>query len=141
MLHRLRNSAPNPRLRMSGLRIAVFALLLAALASVNAADPPATAFVNISGTEFTVDGKTLFVTGVNNRHLTFGSHNEVTRVLDDAAAMDANVVRTFLQPVIGSLDGSVPTIRNWRSQADANVTRFANAWVLATEQQGEERSA
>ena len=105
------------------------------------ANPPPTAFVNTSGTEFTVDGKTLFVTGVNNRHLTFGSHNEVTRVLDDAAAMDANVVRTFLQPVIGSLDGSVPTIRNWRSQADANVIRFANAWVLATEQQGEERSA
>jgi mannan endo-1,4-beta-mannosidase len=103
------------------------------------ANPPPTAFVNTSGTEFTVDGKTLFVTGVNNRHLTFGSHNEVT--LDDAAAMDANVVRTFLQPVIRSLDGSVPTIWNWRSQADANVIRFANAWVLATEQQGEERSA
>jgi mannan endo-1,4-beta-mannosidase len=141
MLHRLRNSAPNPRLRMSGLRITVFALLLAAPASVNVANPPPTAFVNTSGTEFTVDGKTLFVTGVNNRHLTFGSHNEVTRVLDDAAAMDANVVRTFLQPVIRSLDGSVPTIWNWRSQADANVIRFANAWVLATEQQGEERSA
>jgi hypothetical protein len=79
-------------MRMSRLRIAVFALLLAAPASVSAANPPATAFVNTSGTEFT-------------------------------------------------LDGSVPTIWNWRSQADVNVTRFANAWVLATEQQGEERSA
>jgi hypothetical protein len=47
------------------------------------------------------------------------THNEVTHVLDDAAAMGANVVRTFLQPVIGSLDGSIPTIWNWHSQADA----------------------
>jgi hypothetical protein len=34
----------------------------------------------------------------------------VTRVLDDAVAMGANVVRTFLQPVIGALDGSSQTI-------------------------------
>ena len=44
-----------------------------------------------------MDGKTFFVTGVNNHYLTFGSHDEVTDVLD-AAAMGANVVRTFLQP-------------------------------------------
>src|ERR1700692_3667442 len=73
---------------------------------------------SVTGTAFTVDGKPFFVTGVNNHYLTFGSRDEVTRVLDDAVAMDANVVRTFLQPTIGSLDGSVATIWNWRNGAD-----------------------
>jgi hypothetical protein len=70
MLHRLRNAGLSPGLRMSGLRmsglrILLFALLLASPVSVIAADPPATAFVRTSGTEFTVDGKTFFVTGVS----------------------------------------------------------------------------
>lgn len=64
---------------------------------------------------FLLDGKPFRVAGVNNHYLTFGSSGEVTRVLDDATAMGANVVRTFLQPVIGSLDGRVPTI--WNSKA------------------------
>src|SRR5437899_4253218 len=107
-------------LRNAGLRVLVFALL-SALAAVSAAeDSAATSFIETSGTDFTLDGRPFFVTGVNNHYLTFGSQAEVTRVLDDAKATGANIVRTFLQPVIGSLDGSVATIWNWRVVADAS---------------------
>ncbi|MER8974399.1 MULTISPECIES: hypothetical protein [unclassified Mesorhizobium] len=73
-------------------------------------------FIRTSGTAFTVDGRPFFVTGVNNHYVTFGSQDEVIRVLDDAVAMGANVIRIFLQPVIGSLDGSTAMIWNcgWR---------------------------
>jgi mannan endo-1,4-beta-mannosidase len=130
MLHRLRNPELIPKPRTSRLRILVFVLLSASPASVSAASPTATAFVKTSGTEFTADGKTFFVTGVNNHYLTFGSRDEVSRVLDDAAAMGANVVRTFLQPVIGSLDGSVPTIWNWRNEVDANDLGVKGTYLL-----------
>jgi mannan endo-1,4-beta-mannosidase len=54
---------------------------------------------------------------VNNHYLPWGSNAEVTRVLDDAVAMGANVVRTFTNAVIGSLDGTtVPTI--WKFHND-----------------------
>jgi mannan endo-1,4-beta-mannosidase len=53
---------------------------------------------------FTLAGKPFFVTGVNNHYLTYGAQGEVRRVLDDSVALGATVVRTFLQPVIGSLD-------------------------------------
>jgi mannan endo-1,4-beta-mannosidase len=93
---------------------------LSSLAIVCAAEhSPATSFIEVSGTDFTLDGKPFFVTGVNNHYLIYGSQDEVTRVLDDAVAMGANVVRTFLQPVIGSLDGSVVTIWNWQKVGDA----------------------
>ncbi|MER8556643.1 hypothetical protein NKH37_31575 [Mesorhizobium sp. M1217] len=107
-------------LRNAGLRVLVFALL-SVPAAVSAADSlSATSFIKTSGTEFTVDGRPFFVTGVNNHDLTYGSQDEVTRVLEDAVAMGANVVRIFLQPVIGSPDGSIATIWNWRLEADAS---------------------
>lgn len=81
---------------------------------------PKQAFVKASGVNFTLNGNPFFVTGVNNHYLTFGSRAEVNRVLDDAVAMGANVVRVMMQPVIGSLDGSVPTIWDWRSKADSS---------------------
>ncbi|MER8688991.1 hypothetical protein NKI50_23245 [Mesorhizobium sp. M0563] len=106
-------------LRNAGLRVLVFALL-SVPAAVSAADSlSATSFIKTSGTEFTVDGRPFFVTGVNNHYLTYGSQDEVTRVLEDAVAMGANVVRIFLQPVIGSPDGSIATIWNWRLEAEA----------------------
>jgi mannan endo-1,4-beta-mannosidase len=116
-------------LRGAGIRVLVFASLAAAAA--DAADaPPTASFVKTSGTAFTVDGKPFFVTGVNNHYLTFGSKDEVVRVLDDAVAMGANVVRTFLQPVIGSLDGKVATIWNWRNGADASSLGVGGAYLL-----------
>jgi mannan endo-1,4-beta-mannosidase len=87
-------------------------------------------FVKAAGTEFELAGKPFFVTGVNNHYLTYGTKSEVTRVLDDAVAMRANVVRVFLQPVIGSLDGKVPTIWDWRSQADSSNLGVNGAYLL-----------
>ena len=108
MLHRLCNAGLNPKLQTSGLRILVFSLLSASAASGSAIDPPAMAFVRTSGTEFTMDGKTFFVTGVNNHYLTFGSHDEVARVLDVAARWAPTLSALSFNPVIGSLDGTRP---------------------------------
>jgi mannan endo-1,4-beta-mannosidase len=89
------------------------------------------AFVAASGTHFTLRGKPYFVAGVNNHYLTFGYPSEVTAVLDDAVAMKANVVRTFLQPVIGSLDGeTVPTIWPWRSRAESSNLGAHGVYML-----------
>jgi mannan endo-1,4-beta-mannosidase len=96
-----------------------------------AGSSPETSFIKTSGTMFTLDGRPFFVTGVNNHYLTFASPNEVTRVLDDAVAMGANVVRVILQPVIGSPDGRVPTIWNWRNPtADASNLGVKGAVML-----------
>lgn len=114
------------------LRGACLLSLALLLTSAAAADrSPETPFVRASGTAFTLDGKPFFVTGVNNHYLTFASQNEVTRVLDDAVAMGANVVRIILQPVTGSRDGKVPTIWNWPNPAaDASNLGVGRASLL-----------
>jgi mannan endo-1,4-beta-mannosidase len=88
------------------------------------------AFVRSAGTGFVLDGKPFFVAGVNNHYLTFGSEQEVVRVLDDAVALGANVVRTFVQPVIGSLDGSVPTIWDWKTKAETSNLGVNGTYML-----------
>jgi mannan endo-1,4-beta-mannosidase len=80
----------------------------------------ANGFVGAQGTQFILDGKPFYVKGVNNHYLTYGSQVEVTRVLDDAVAMGANVIRTFLQPVIGSPDNTRRTIWAHNSSADSS---------------------
>ena len=122
-------------LRNTGLGVLVFVLLFALFAPASATDgsssaPPASPFIKTQGTHFTLNGRPFFVAGVNNHYLTFGSQDEVTRVLDDAVAMGANVVRTFLQPVIGSLDGSMATIWNWRLEADASDLAVKGTYLL-----------
>jgi mannan endo-1,4-beta-mannosidase len=94
-------------------------------------DEPKHQFVGTSGTSFMLNGHTLSVAGVNNHYLTFGSRGEVVRVLDDAVAMGANVVRTFVQPVIGSADGSVKTIWNRESQADSSNLGAHGVYMLS----------
>jgi mannan endo-1,4-beta-mannosidase len=44
--------------------------------------------------------------------------------------MGANTVRTFLQPVIGSLDGSVPTIWDWNSKANTSDLGVNGTYLL-----------
>jgi mannan endo-1,4-beta-mannosidase len=108
----------------------VFALL-SAPAAVSATDnPPSTSFIKASGTQFTLDDRPFFVSGVNNHYLTFASKKEVLGVLDDATAAGANVFRTYLQPVIGSLDGRITTISNWGLEADASDLGTRGAYVL-----------
>ncbi len=116
--------------------LALCAPVLAFAARTHAAedlaqDTAVDGFVRRAGTGFVLDGKPFRVAGVNNHYLAFGSREEVTRVLDDAVAMHANVVRTFLQPVIGSLDGTVPTIWNWRSTSSASDLGVDGAYVLS----------
>lgn len=81
--------------RNAGLRVLVSALLSVPAVVSAANDPSATSHIKTSGTNFALDGRPFFVTGVNNHYLTYRSQAEVTRVLDDAVAMGANVVRTF----------------------------------------------
>jgi mannan endo-1,4-beta-mannosidase len=86
-------------------------------------------FVVRSGNRFLLNGEDFRVAGVNNHYLAFGSQKEVEAVLDDAEAMNANVVRAFVTPVIGSLDGQVPTIWNWRSDADSSNLGVNGAYM------------
>jgi mannan endo-1,4-beta-mannosidase len=86
-------------------------------------------FVKTSGTGFEVSGHPFFVTGVNNHYLTYGTPIEVTRVLDDAVALGATVVRTFLQPVIGS--PNIPTIWKWKSNADSDNLGVHGNYLLS----------
>ena len=92
--------------------------------------PPAE-FVTLSGTQFVFEGRPFRVAGVNNHYLAFGSNEEIVRVLDDAKAMGANVVRTFIQPVIGSPDGVVTTIWNWKSDGESSAMGAKGRYVLS----------
>jgi mannan endo-1,4-beta-mannosidase len=87
-------------------------------------------FVTTSGTHFAVDGIPFYVAGVNNHYLPYGSRQEVIDVLDDAVAMHANVIRTFIQPVIGSLDNKVPTIWDWKSTAETSNLGVHGVYML-----------
>jgi mannan endo-1,4-beta-mannosidase len=88
-------------------------------------------FVGASGTHFTLDGKPYFVAGVNNHYVTFGEPSEVRAVMDDAVAMKASVVRTFIQPVIGSLDGvTVPTIWDWKNKSETSNLGVNGVYML-----------
>jgi mannan endo-1,4-beta-mannosidase len=109
-------------------------LLLGASVQLGIADneqtPRTDAFVQRSGTGFVLDGNPYFVAGVNNHYLTSGSEQEVVRVLDDAVTLGANVVRTYLQPVIGSLDGSVPTIWDWKQKGETSNLDVNGTYML-----------
>lgn len=93
--------------------------------------PPPSGFVKAEGTRFTLDGKTFAVAGVNNHYLSYGSRAEVLRVLDDAKALGANVIRTHNHPVIGSPDGKgMATIWDRNSKADSSNLGVRNVHVL-----------
>jgi len=78
-------------------------------------------FVTRSGTQFMLNNTVYNVAGMNNHYLSWASKGEVDAVLNDAAAMNANVVRTFFGPVIGSLDGTTNrTIWDSKSKADSS---------------------
>jgi len=88
-------------------------------------------FVTASGVEFRLEGRPFPVTGVNNHYLTFGSEREVIRVLDDAVALGANVVRTFLQPVIGSADRAKSAIWDFTSQEETSALGVNGNYMLS----------
>ncbi len=81
-------------------------------------------FVGRDGTHFTLNGSPFYVAGTNTHYLSWASVGEVDHALADAADLHMNVVRTFMGPVIGSLDKTtVPTI--WKPLSD-NVSSNLN---------------
>ncbi len=106
---------------MAGPAAACFCVLLGLqLIAMGARADSGRGFAGREGTHFTLNGKPFYVAGVNNHYLAFGSPAEVLRVLDDGVALGATVVRTFVQPVIGSLDGGTrETIWDWRKSASS----------------------
>ncbi|MDO9710386.1 glycoside hydrolase 5 family protein [Paracraurococcus lichenis] len=116
--------------------LASILLLCLALLPGRAAAPdvvprsPRAGFVGVDGTQFVLDGKPFRVAGVNNHYLTYGSDQEVLRMLDDAVALGANTVRTFLQPVIGSIDGTVPTIWDFQSKSETSNLGVNGRYML-----------
>jgi mannan endo-1,4-beta-mannosidase len=108
--------------------IAIICLLYALVAS---AEERSDASVTVTGSSFTVDGKPFFVAGVNNYYLPYGTENEVIRVLDDAVALGANVVRTFLTPVIGTPDDEHTTIWQFHNtHADSSNLNVHGSFLL-----------
>lgn len=108
-------------------------LILAIVAAVfNSSAAIADPFVHARGTQFILNDKEFYVTGANNHYLPWASEVEITRVLDDAVAMGANVIRTFLGPAIGSVDGStVPTIWKFHNdEANSNDLNVHGNYVL-----------
>lgn len=104
-----------------------------ALTSLTLAAAPAAAdqFVRTSGDQFVLNAAPFRVAGVNNHYLPWGSQQEITRVLDAAVAMHANVVRTFLGPVIGAPDNSVPTIWDFHNdQEDSDNLNVHGMYLL-----------
>jgi mannan endo-1,4-beta-mannosidase len=87
-------------------------------------------FVKARGTSFTVDGKSFFVTGVNDYYLPYGTEAEVKAVLDDAVTLGANVVRTFLIPVIGSPDDDRTTIWKFRNPSPDAILDVHGNYLL-----------
>jgi mannan endo-1,4-beta-mannosidase len=112
-------------------RIAAFMLMAicASLVVASAGAQQMRGFVERRGDKFILDGTEFRVAGANNHYLVYGSQKEVKAVLDDAVAMKANVVRTFVTPIIGSLDGRVATVWNWQSRADSSNLGVHGAYV------------
>lgn len=102
---------------LCGVVVLAMIQIYAAIADQFSAPAP---FVRASGSGFELSGKPFRVAGVNNHYLTYGSPKEVARVLDDAVAMNANVVRIFVSPIIGSEDGSVRNVFDIKSRLDSS---------------------
>jgi mannan endo-1,4-beta-mannosidase len=112
------------------LLIAAAGVVYASAAKQRTAMPKGSTFVVTDGTNFTLAGRSFFVTGVNNHYLTYGTDVEMTRVLDDAVHLGANTVRLFLQPVIGSLDDSNPTIWDWKKEGHTSDLAVNGTYFL-----------
>lgn len=79
-------------------------------------------FIRRDGTQFTLNGQPFYVTGANSHYLGWGADVEIDNLLDDAAAMNFNVIRTFISVVRGTLDGSKPAIWQWdRNDNSSNL--------------------
>src|SRR5215207_2494921 len=100
------NLAINRRLR-AGLVVlfcvAILPVFGIAMSTVQAA--PA-GFVAPCGALFCLNGQVFNVAGTNNHYLGWGTQYEVDQVLNDAKALNLNVVRSIMHSVRGSLDST-----------------------------------
>jgi hypothetical protein len=93
-------------------------------------------FVVPCGRLFCYNGRVFNVAGTNNHYLGWGTQAEVDQVLNDAKAMNLNVVRTILHSVRGSLDstqlnqGTMPLKWNWASTADSSNLGMKGVYIL-----------
>jgi mannan endo-1,4-beta-mannosidase len=112
----------------------VLAVLIATLSLI--AMPPgsstaAAGFVERSGTQFTLNGNPFYVAGPNSHYLGWGSRAEVDDLLQNAKAMNANVVRTIMHSVIGSTDGTTKATKwNWQSTGDTSNMGMHGAYII-----------
>jgi len=88
-------------------------------------------FVGRTGTQFTLNGSPFYVAGTNSHYLGWGSQAEVNDMLQNAQAMNSNVVRTILHSAIGSLDGTTkPTKWNWQSTGDTSNMGMHGVYLI-----------
>ena len=93
-----------------------------------------TAFVGRKGTQFVLNGQPFPVAGTSIHYLGWGSKKEVDAVLEDARAMNFNVVRSILHSVIGSPDQSKPDAKahiwNFKSTGDVSNMGMRGVYLL-----------
>ena len=81
-----------------------------------------------------LDGKPFFVAGTSVHYLGWGTRAEVDAVLEDARAMNFNVVRSILHSVIGSPEssapGAKPHIWNFSSTNDVSNMGMRGVYLL-----------
>jgi len=105
-----------------GTRFSLFALLLVFTQTLPVQQTISADFITHQGTQFMLAGRPFFVTGTNTHYLPWATAKEVDALLDDAAAMKLNVIRTFPSVVRGSLDErQTPTIWDWKRNDNSSA--------------------
>lgn len=128
----LRSKRISPRL---GLLCSLFFLIVLVPSLSNVEAAPA-GFVTTCGSSFCLNGQTFNVAGTNNHYLGWGTQYEVDQVLNDARAMNLNVVRGIMHSVRGSLDGTqvnqgtMPLKWNWSSTAESSNMGMNGVYIL-----------
>src|SRR6266496_2287366 len=124
------------RLLLRLVLLLILGLLITLAVSMPIAQAAPAGFVTRCGTLFCLNGKTFNIAGTNNHYLGWGTQSEVDHVLNDAKAMNLNVVRTIMHSVRGSLDstqvnqGTMPLKWNWGSTADSSNMGMKGVYIL-----------
>lgn len=96
-------------------------------------------FVEVGGTQFRLHGRDFYVAGVNNHYLSWSSDAETIRLLDDAVAMGANVIRTFLGTAIGDARSpQTSTVWNFQATGDTSSLNVHGHYLLSFENGAEQ---
>src|ERR1700749_4076261 len=124
------------RLRVSLFIVACLIVMTSVVAAIPRVEAAPNGFVLTCGSNFCLNGQVFNVAGTNNHYLGFGTQAEVDQVLNDAKAMNVNVVRTIMHSVRGSLDstqidqGTVPLKWNWGSTAQSSNLGMNGVYLM-----------